>query len=222
MRRGLGLLLVSGSLVALVAWAVTFSGSVSDDEPVRSFRLTPAATASAAPTPRPTAVVDVPVASASLSTLSLPVSTPPARVQIPEIGIDMGVLPVGVKTDGEMEVPDDPSVAGWYRWGSDPRSGAGSTVIAAHVDSLRYGLGPFARLRDLVPGSEITVIGSDGGSHLYRVDGLSAFAKDALPAAELFERSGPSRLVLITCGGTFDETALTYSDNVVVTASPVL
>lgn len=222
MNRRIGLLLVSGSLVALVALAATWAGSVSDDESVRSTLPTlQQSPDTSSPTPLPTAAIEVPVASSSLTALAASAVIPPTRVQIPAAGIDMSIVDVGVKEDGEMEIPDDPSTAGWYRWGSAPGGGVGSTVVAAHVDSLRFGLGPFARLRSLPAGSEIVITGADGVDHRYTAATLSYYPKDELPAAELFDRSGVERLVLITCGGSFDETALTYSDNVIVTATPI-
>jgi hypothetical protein len=45
--------------------------------------------------------------------------------------------------------------------------------------------------------------------------------KEQLPLADVFDRSGAPRLVLITCGGQFDYTASSYSDNIVVVATPV-
>ena len=45
--------------------------------------------------------------------------------------------------------------------------------------------------------------------------------KADLPLDEVFQRSGPPRLVLITCGGPFDRTTGSYQENIVVTAVPV-
>lgn len=42
---------------------------------------------------------------------------------------------------------------------------------------------------------------------------------DGLPA-DLFATAGAPRLVLITCGGTFDRAAASYLDNIVVFAAP--
>jgi hypothetical protein len=37
----------------------------------------------------------------------------------------------------------------------------------------------------------------------------------------VFGRGGPTRLVLVTCGGRFDSTTKHFLDNIVVTAVPV-
>ena len=57
----------------------------------------------------------------------------------------MAVDPVGVRDDGEMEIPEDADRAGWYQFGPAPADPAGATVIAAHVDSVQTGIGQFAR-----------------------------------------------------------------------------
>ncbi|HEY8588673.1 MAG TPA: class F sortase, partial [Naasia sp.] len=147
-------------------------------------------------------------------------AVPPIRVQVPGAGIDMSIVPVGVLPDGGMELPENVAVAGWYRFGPDPATDSGTTVVAAHVDSLRYGLGPFAALRDVAAGTEITLISADGAEHRYTVQETRKVRKEELPVDEVFDRGGPERLALITCGGTFDRETRTYSDNVIVIASP--
>lgn len=120
-----------------------------------------------------------------------------------------------------MAVPENPSVVGWYRFGPGVGSDAGATVLAAHVDSLEYGLGPFARLKELRPGAEVLVADSEGRTTEYRVDGIRRTGKSELVGTGVFDRAGEPRLQLITCGGTFDQRTRTYSDNVIVTAIPV-
>lgn len=174
---------------------------------------------SPAPTATPTAAVDVPIVDGSLT--SVRASVPPVRVQVPAIGADMEVVPVGVEPNGAMELPVDPAVAGWYRFGPDPWSPDGNTVIAAHIDAPYYPIGPFAGLRDLPAGAEVTVTGADGASAVYAVSTVTYYPKQELPTQDLFARQGTRALVLITCGGEFDETTGHYDDNVVVVATPV-
>jgi len=45
--------------------------------------------------------------------------------------------------------------------------------------------------------------------------------KNRLPPDEIWNREGPQRLVLITCGGRYDASRRSYDDNVVVFADPV-
>src|SRR5690349_6945174 len=48
-----------------------------------------------------------------------PRSSPPVRVDIPAVGLSARVVPVGLTTTGQMEMPQ-PSTAGWYRHGPSP------------------------------------------------------------------------------------------------------
>lgn len=133
--------------------------------------------------------------------------------------IDMPVVPVGVAENGEMAIPPSNRDVGWYEFGARPDDDAGVTVMAAHVDTVAEGLGPFARLKGIRKGSEVTVTTADGTTHRYKVSAVDEIAKSSVPLAEVFQRSGPARLVLITCGGAYDR-GVGYTDNVVVTAVP--
>lgn len=145
----------------------------------------------------------------------------PVRVSIGRVDIDARVRPVGVAPDGQMELPASPRVFGWYRFGPAPGSDdSGSAVIAGHLDSLELGLGPLVRLREVRAGDTVAVRTSDGSATSYRVVAVERFDRQALPA-ELFTRSGPPRLRLVTCGGEYDPGRGGYQENLVVTAAPV-
>lgn len=172
----------------------------------------------ATPKPAPTAVIDVPVTS---SAPTAPVAViPPVRIQVPSVQIDIPVGPVGVQPDGLMEIPSDIRTAGWYQYGPVPSSTTGSTVVTAHVDSFEQGLGPFAYLKQLSAGAAIVVTTADGVDVNYTVESVQNIEKTQLPLDQVFDRDGAPRLVLITCGGQFDDNVLNYSDNIIVIANP--
>lgn len=102
-----------------------------------------------------------------------------------------------------------------------PRGPAPSKVIvlAAHVDTRRDGLGPFARLRKVRTGAEIQLATGDGPPLRYRVSEVRTIDKATVPLDQVFQREGPATLVLVTCGGQYDR-GVGYSDNVIVTAVP--
>lgn len=143
---------------------------------------------------------------------------PPVHVAVVEVGIDAEVVPVGVAADGQMELPADPDVVGWYRHGSAPGGDSGSVVLAGHVDSRRYGVGQLARLREIEVGDGVDVRTAGGVDARYRVVDVESVPKARLPVADLFRRDGEERLVLVTCGGEFDRSRGTYEENIVVTA----
>jgi len=145
---------------------------------------------------------------------------PPVRVEVPGTDIAVSVQPVGIDSDGSFLVPENVAIAGWYQYGSDPDSPRGTTVIAAHVDSNAYGLGPFAQLKTLSAGQVIIVTSSNGVRHNYTVQSVDKVLKSELPLDTVFDRDRAPRLVLITCGGQFNYDTGHYNDNVVVTALP--
>jgi Sortase domain len=171
-----------------------------------------------APAPAPASLPPVPVVPAGVPAIRQ--AAAPVRLQIPSKTIRMPVVPVGVLPDGGMQLPDHQTVAGWYRWGATPGDGAGSTLIAAHVDTLKYGIGPFAQLRYLAPGALIRVWTSDGRTHDYAVERVEYVRQQTLPLRQIFGRDGPARLTLVTCGGSYDSATHRYSDNVLVFARP--
>jgi hypothetical protein len=199
---------IAVALVALLVLAGCSSPAIEPLEPT--------------PTPRPTAEGsgDIGISSATLPPVVDVVA--PVQVQVPDVAIDVPILPVGIASDGQMELPADVAIAGWYRYGPAPGSAAGTTVVAAHVDSLEYGLGPFSALDGAPAGTRIVVTSADGTAHEYAIESVQKVPKAELPLDAVFDRAGLPRLVLITCGGQFDYSALTYSDNVVVVATPVV
>ncbi|HSJ21109.1 MAG TPA: class F sortase [Nocardioidaceae bacterium] len=157
---------------------------------------------------------------ASLDAPTAPSVTRPVQVNLGSVGVDLPVRPVGVAKDGQMQLPPDPRVMGWYRYGPAPgASTGGSVVVAGHLDSRRLGLGPLVRLRDLRLGDKVVVTTSDGATSTYTIREIERFDRRALPA-EVFSRSGPERLRIVTCGGEYDPEAGGYQQNLVVTAVP--
>ncbi|GAA1470305.1 class F sortase [Microbacterium thalassium] len=211
----------AGTIIrALAAGVVVLALSGCSGAPTARPAQTPEASIEATvAAPRPTPVVDVPVAAATPAPAR--VSVPPVRLRIEAIGVDMPVKPVGVEDGGFMELPADPAVAGWYRYGADPSSAEGSTVLSAHVDAPDRPIGPLSRLRDLRGGETVTVTDDGGDVHTYRIDKVTYYPKQDLPVDRLFARAGDDRLIIITCGGAFDRATGRYADNVVAVATPV-
>ncbi|WP_111718694.1 class F sortase [Homoserinimonas sp. OAct 916] len=210
------------SLVAAFAVAALLAGCSMTATTVDSAAApsTPSVAVSPAPpSPRPTARKDVRTVSAGLDTQS-PQAVPPIRLRINDLDIDMTVEPIGLATDGAMALPENPADAAWYRYGAWPGSDQGSIVIAAHVDSLNYPLGPMARLPEAVPGTQIIVTTADGTEVVYVVADEGFVVKRDVPWADVFDRTGEPRLTIVTCGGEFDYERRTYLSNVIVTALP--
>lgn len=140
----------------------------------------------------------------------------PSRVEIPALGASLPIEPVGVDGDEVMSIPEDPSTAGWYRFGPRPTSSAGATVLAAHSDTDGE-TGPLSRLDRLDPGDRIRVTVGDE-LLVYVVTRVDHHAKKALDLDALFSRSGAPRLHLVSCGGEWDASTRSYEDNVIAVA----
>ncbi|MBI1379420.1 MAG: hypothetical protein GC157_18375 [Frankiales bacterium] len=204
----------SGDLAASV-------GSVPETTPVASAPAPTATprTSQALGTSRPPVAVADP---ASVPILRPP--TPafaPTRLDIPAIGIASRVVPVTVSPDGEIGIPDDPAVLGWWRGGGRPASGVGSVVVVGHVDSATYGTGPLYRAVGLRVGDRATLRGPDGTTRTYRLAALRTYLKQTLPADQIFSQDVPERLVVVTCGGQYHRGAGGWDSNVVAYFTPV-
>ncbi|MEN0128242.1 MAG: class F sortase [Brevundimonas sp.] len=202
---------------ALLAGLLAACTSSSAQEPAPVVSSAPTSRASAPGPAAAAAAQAVPVRDATGPATA--VVRPPERLEIPSLDIDMAVLPVGVADDGTMSIPPKATDVGWYRFGSAPDD-AGSTVLAAHVDSWVSGIGPFARLRHVRDGARVVVTTSDGVAHRYVVTSIEKIPKSEAPVGDWFDRTGRSRLVLVTCGGAWQPKIRHYAENVVVTADP--
>ncbi|MCU1618761.1 MAG: hypothetical protein JWP68_3816 [Modestobacter sp.] len=181
--------------------------------PVATAVGSPGATAPATPVAPPTLAATPPAA----TPLAVP---PPVTVTVPGTSGPVPVVPVGVLGSGALQLPEQPTVIGWYAAGAVPGGPAGTAVIAGHIDSARYGAGPLRGLLDVRQGDVVAVTDAGGGAHEYVVASRTSIPKPGL-SPELFRVDGPAQLALITCGGAFDRRTGNYADNVVVLADPV-
>jgi hypothetical protein len=144
---------------------------------------------------------------------------PPIRVTLPS-GAQVRVLPASTNHAGVLEVPEDIERAGWWDGSSRIGDPFGSIVVAAHVDSFTQGIGTFAQLLAMHPGDEVQ-LESVGLRQSFRVVTAHLEAKTSLADdSRVFAPDGDSRLVLLTCGGTYDPILGGYQDNMVVIALP--
>ena len=174
----------------------------------------PPGPASAAPDRLPPQGTPAPLPKPATLTAPLPVA-----LRIPAIGVRTRLIRLGFTRQGTLQVPNSPSVAGWYT--SSPRPGEiGSSIVAGHIDSY-LGPGVFYRLRELHPGNRIYVRQADGKLAVFRVTGVHQYPKAHFPTAAVFGPAPDAELRLITCGGTFDYATHNYLSNVVVYSTEV-
>jgi hypothetical protein len=209
-------LLVLGTAVAVglpTAWAVT-RPSETAGPPVAAVLSTATSPSSAAP-PAPS-VTARPAAPPPVVPVVVPV-----RLELPGAGITAPLDPVGVEPDGAMTLPEDVDRVGWYEFGPVPGATEGTVVLAGHVDDREQGAGALYALRTVEAGAEVRVTDAEGVVTRWQVVSRELIDKQAVPLASLFQRTGPPRLVLLTCGGDFLPELRSYRDNVVVVAEPL-
>lgn len=147
-------------------------------------------------------------------------SSPPVRLSIPSIGVNTGIMNLGLNTDGTVQTPPlgRNSIAGWYELSPTPGV-QGASVILGHVDSAAYGAGVFYRLGALNPGDQVNIQRQDGTTAVFRIDRVAEYPKTQFPTSLVYAPTSYPALRLVTCGGAFDTTTHNYRDNIIAFAS---
>ncbi|MFC4903458.1 class F sortase [Kocuria oceani] len=171
----------------------------------------PAASATAAPTPGPTAVA------AQEPGESRPEAAAPVRLRVDDARLDVAVLPLAPSEQElatEMLVPPDTLDGYWLTpYGMPGEGSENTTYITGHSWEGRDA--PFNRLSDPgLVGSEIE-LETENGTLEYRVDSVVTHDKNTLKDSDIW-RIVPDRLVVVSC-----YTEDLWGKNVVLTASPV-
>jgi Sortase domain len=160
------------------------------------------------------AALSVTVTTAPVSAGGLTGPRPPGRLIIRSIGVNAAVLGVGLDKSGAMGVTNESYDVGWYNRGPAPGD-PGDAVIDGHLDWYDTSHAVFFNLKNVQPGDDIEVQRLDGVSHHFKVAKVQSVAYNAVVPG-LFQPTGPSRLSLITCGGTWDVRKGEYLQRVIV------
>jgi sortase (surface protein transpeptidase) len=137
----------------------------------------------------------------------------PVRLSIPSIKLNNLVVPVGVTSAGEMDVPSGATDSvGWYKYGTVPGN-IGSAVMDAHVFAA------FSDLHKLHAGDAIDVVMSDGTARHFIVSDTETYALADVPAETLFNAADGRHLNLITCAGALLPNHSTYDHRLIVYAT---
>ena len=143
----------------------------------------------------------------------------PVRIEIPAIGVDAPVIPLGLNPDRTLEVPRD---FGGRRL-VDRRRAARRTRPGGHRRPRRLEDRPGRVLPDPRPGpgAAIAVVRRDGTRARFRVIGSEQYPKTRFPTERVYGATSRPTLRLITCSGVFDRDSGHYLDNTVVYAVSV-
>jgi sortase (surface protein transpeptidase) len=122
----------------------------------------------------------------------------PARLVVTSINLDFPIVAVGLDGSGAPIVPDHD--VGWYNLSARPGQGE-NTVLWGHVLRFRHALNrpaPFARLKELPIGAQITLYGDNGAAYHYRVVRQLRVRPDAV---EYILPQGRELLTMVSCIG---------------------
>ncbi|HEX6258243.1 MAG TPA: class F sortase [Candidatus Saccharimonadales bacterium] len=141
----------------------------------------------------------------------------PMLIRLPSINTTAFIQGVGVDQRGEIAVPNNVHLVGWFTQGAKPGE-PGLSIIDGHVS------GPtveavFAKLPRIKVGDQFEVEQADRTVLRYKVVDRKAVAT-AEAASFLFSQDPAiaSQLNLITCIGTFDHKTRSYDKRLIVAA----
>ena len=155
-------------------------------------------------------------------------------------GVHARITSNRLNPDGTLYVPSDPETVSWAN--EDAKAGAshGTTILTSHINFVINGQLVIGALSDLAwyaqhsIGRQVSLRLADGRVMKYRIVAGREYSKDQLAGndalrAELYDQSKvygspdrPSgRLLLVSCGGAFDQYTGEYEDNVFLYLLPV-
>lgn len=167
--------------------------------------------------PRESAAVATTTPTSSSTFAAPPTAPAPTTLRIPALSLSAPFeAPLGLRADGQVEVPERFDTVGWYE--PSPAPGAlGPAVVLGHVDSYR-GPAVFYSLGQLSPGDAVYVDRADGSTATFTVTHLEWYRQDGFPTEKVYGDLDYAGLRLITCSGEYDRETGRYSHNLIVFA----
>ncbi len=138
----------------------------------------------------------------------------PYRISIPKLGINSGVLSLGINNKGEMAVPATLNETSWYNKGAKPGE-VGSAVITGHYGAPNQ-QGVFKNIKNLQNGDTVTITDSQNRVYNYVVYKNANVGENNAPLQEIFSRRDGKYLNLITCFGVWNQESFSYDQRTVV------
>lgn len=159
----------------------------------------------------------------------------PARLVIPALKINAPFERIGLDQTAKPDAqgkrplgnPTDRTKAGWYADGPKPGSGVGTVLTNGHT--YRNGSAIFDEdFASAVRAGQLIHIVQDNGSICsYRIDRVwpEVNSRRDFPrivtSEHLYDFTGPERLFLATCGGSWNAATQNYDDISILIATPV-
>lgn len=154
-------------------------------------------------------------------------------------GVTASITADPLTENGDLFVPPDPRTVSWAQEDAAPGAARGTAILTGHINNMVDGELVHGALADLAEyaitstGKTFTVVLADGRRLTYEVTAGLQYSKDQLAQQpqlreELYDQTstfgsgrGSGRLLLVSCGGAFDNSTGNYEDNVFLFAMPV-
>ncbi|MBO0706462.1 MAG: class F sortase, partial [Candidatus Dormibacteraeota bacterium] len=140
----------------------------------------------------------------------------PTKIDIDSINVHAPVSGVGLNQSYQVAIPpfDKPGQTAWYQNSAVP-GGQGSAMITGHVDT-NAGPAVFKNLNKMKQGDMIKVTLSDNSQVTFQTDRVALYPKSNFPSERVYGASDVPALNLVTCAGTYNQSAGGYLSNLVV------
>ena len=145
-------------------------------------------------------------------------SADPMQISIPSLSTEGYIQKVGIDANGQMAVPSNVHMAGWYVNSAVPGN-RGLSIIDGHVDGYTTKQGIFHNLNELRVNDIITITFGSGVKKNFQVFSNMSVPLSASDSA-LFSQNPAiaNQLNLITCTGLYDQAAKTYDQRAIISA----
>lgn len=120
-------------------------------------------------------------------------------MHLPVLGVTAELMAVDVDALGELQIPENIRQVGWYRQTAAPGE-RGVTMLAGHRDGANGTRGALYDLAALDVRDRLAVA-DRGRRFTYEVTAVEVFPGTGQLPARTVDPTGPSRLVLVSCGG---------------------
>jgi LPXTG-site transpeptidase (sortase) family protein len=146
---------------------------------------------------------------------------PPVTIQVPlkltidSLAIDAVINPVGLTPEGDMDIDENPAQTAWYKLGPKPGE-QGSAVIAGHYGWKNGIPSVFNDLNKLIKGDEISIYDKYGQTKTFVVSKTAVYAPDQDASNVFRSNDGKAHLNLVTCQGSWNASAHTYSERLII------
>ncbi len=236
---GLSALLIASGVAVVVEHEF---GSTQPAISLGTTELPPEVAAAASPVPRSATPSAAPTAVAVPEQSGKPVELiiPFASSHHPQ-GLTARITADPLTATGSLFVPHDPRDLSWASQDAAPGSGRGTAIVTGHVNYVIGGTLVHGALADLAEyatnniGQTFTVVLADQRRLTYQVSAGTQYNKDQLAAQpqlreKLYDQTSTfgttgaarsGRLLLVSCGGAFDNATGNYQDNIFLYALPL-